>query len=159
MPRSGRTCAEAISSAPLAEDQHVCRVRPYYWGAIYISDADCNARFDIDFHMRPDLIPRSDHAEGEGPVLSTASHVAVLVLHAGTVDEGEADVTIDVRVTSQRVDGFPYEVAFEVRSGRLYIGDADDSDEVALLPGRWLLQFNVDDAVEAQHVDLVMSPL
>jgi hypothetical protein len=131
----------------MAEDQRVRRVRPYYWGSIYISDADCGAIFDIDFH------------NGAGPVLSTASHVAVLVLHAGTVDEGEADVTLDVRVTSQRVDGFPYEVAFEVPSGRLYIGDADDSDEVALQPGRWLLQFNVDDAAEARHVELVVSPL
>ena len=52
----------------------------------------------------------------------------------------------------------PYEVAFEIPSGRLYIGDADDSEEVALQPGRWLLQFNVDDAAAAQHVELVMSP-
>ncbi len=131
----------------MAEDQRVRRVRPYYWGAIYMSDADCDADFHIDFH------------NGGGPVLSTASHVAVLVLHAGTVEEGEADVTLDVRVTSQRVDGLPYEVAFEVPSGRLYIGDADDSDEVALQPGRWLLQFDVDDAGEARHVDLVMSPI
>lgn len=123
------------------------RTRPYYWGAIYISDADCQAVFDIDF------------LNGGGPVLSTASHVAVLVLHAGTVDEGEADVTPDVRVTSQRVDGLPYEVAFEVPSGRLYIGDPDNSDEITLQPGRWLLQFNVDDAAEAQRVGLVMSPI
>ncbi|MBF9132066.1 hypothetical protein I0C86_24330 [Plantactinospora sp. S1510] len=130
----------------MAEDQHVLRVRPYYWGAIYISDADCEADVDIDFH------------NSEGPVLSTASHVAVLVVHAGTVDEG-GDVTLDVRVTSGRVDGLPYEVAFEVPSGRLYIGDADESDEVALQPGRWLLQFNVDKAAEAQHVEMVVSPL
>jgi hypothetical protein len=92
-------------------------------------------------------------------VLSTASHVAVLVVHAGTVDEGAADVALDVRVTSQRVDGLPYEIAFEVPSGRLYVGDADDSDEVALQPGRWLLQLDVDDPAEAQHVRMVMSPL
>ena len=131
----------------MADDQRVHRTRPYYWGAIYISDADCETVFDIDFH------------NGEGPVLSTASHVAVLVVHAGTVDEGEADVTLDVRVKAQRVDGLPYEVAFEVPSGRLYIGDADDSEEVALQPGRWLLQFDVDEAAEAQHVELVISPL
>ena len=136
-----------IMSGVMAEDQRMRRVRPYYWGAIYISDADCDTGFDIDFH------------NGEGPVLATATNVAVLVLHAGTVDEGAADVTLEVRVTSQRVDGFPYEVAFEVPSGRLYIGDADDSDEVALRAGRWLLQFKVDDAVEAQHVDLVISPI
>jgi hypothetical protein len=131
----------------MADDQRVHRTRPYYWGAIYISDADCETVFDIDFH------------NGEGPVLSTASHVAVLVVHAGMVDEGEADVTLDVRVKAQRVDGLPYEVAFEVPSGRLYIGDADDSEEVALQPGRWLLQFDVDEAAEAQHVELVISPL
>lgn len=131
----------------MAEDQRLRRVRPYYWGAIYISDADCETDFDIDFH------------NGEGPVLSTAAHVAVLVVHAGTVDEGEADVVLDVRVTSQRVDGLPYEVAFDVPSGRLYIGDADDGDEVGLQRGRWLLQFDVDDPAEAQHVALVMSPL
>ncbi|MDG4780052.1 hypothetical protein O7614_10410 [Micromonospora sp. WMMD961] len=131
----------------MTEDQHVRRARPFYWGAIYISDADCEADFDIDFH------------NGEGPVLSTASHVAVVVVHAGSVDEGEADVILDVRVTSLRVNDLPYEVAFEVPSGRLYIGDADDSDEIALQPGRWLLQFQVDDAAEAQHVELVMSPL
>ena len=131
----------------MVEDQRLHRVRPYYWGAIYISDTDCETDFDIDFH------------NGEGPVLSTASHVAVLVVHAGTVDEGEGEVTLDVRVTSQRVDGLPYEVAIEVPSGRLYIGDADDNDEVELYPGRWLLQFDVDHAAEAKHVGLVMSPL
>ncbi|MGN6794941.1 MAG: hypothetical protein ACTHJW_21350 [Streptosporangiaceae bacterium] len=136
-----------IMSGVMAEDQRVRRVRPYYWGAIYINDADCDTGFDIDFH------------NGEGPVLATASHVAVLVLHAGTVEEGAADVTLDVRVTSERVNGFPYEVVLEVPSGRLYIGDADDSDEVALQAGRWLLQFKVDEAVEAQHVDLMISPI
>ncbi|MEH1129430.1 hypothetical protein [Micromonospora sp. CPCC 206061] len=131
----------------MAEVQRLRRVRPYYWGAIYISDVDCETDFDIDFH------------NGEGPVLATASHVAVLVVHAGTVDEAEADVALDVRVTSQRVDGLPYEVAFEVPSGRLNIGDADHSDEVALHPGPWLLQFDVDDTAEARHVGLVISPL
>lgn len=131
----------------MAENQRLRRVRPYYWGAIYISDADCETDFDIDFH------------NGEGPVLFTDSHVAVLVVHAGTVDEGEADVTLDVRVAPQRVDDMPHEVVFELASGRLYVGDADDSDEVALQPGRWLLQFDVDDPAEAQHVKLVMSPL
>lgn len=43
--------------------------------------------------------------------------------------------------------------------GWLYIGDADNSDEITLQQGRWLLQFNVDDAAEAQRVDLVMSPI
>jgi hypothetical protein len=131
----------------MVEDQRLRRVRPYYWGAIYINDADCETDFDIDFH------------NGEGPVLSTASHVAVLVVHAGTVDEGETDVVLDVRVTPQRVDGLPYEIAFDVPSGRLYIGDADDSDEVGLQRGRWLLQFDVDDPAEAQQVGLVISPL
>jgi hypothetical protein len=60
-----------------------------------MSDADCGAIFDIDFHNRA------------GPVLSTASPIAVLVVHAGTVDEGDADVTLDVREMAQRVDGFP----------------------------------------------------
>ncbi|WP_229070766.1 hypothetical protein [Actinoplanes sp. DH11] len=131
----------------MSEDQRVRRVRPYYWGAIYISDADCEADFDIDFH------------EGEGPVLSTAAHVAVLVVHPGAVDKGEAEVTLDVRVASQRVEGLAHELPFEVPSGRLDIGDADDSDEVALHPGRWLLQIDVDDAAEAQQVKMVMSPL
>ena len=131
----------------MAEDQRLRRVRPYYWGAIYISDANCETDFDIDFH------------NGEGPVLSTASHVAVLVVHAGTVDEGKADVVLEVRMTSQRVDGLPYEIAFAVPSGRLSVGDADDSDEIPLQPGRWLLQFDVDDTAEAQHVCLVLSPL
>ncbi|GGN84143.1 hypothetical protein GCM10010112_63180 [Actinoplanes lobatus] len=131
----------------MAEDQRLRRVRPYYWGAIYISDADCETDFDIDFH------------NGEGPVLSTVSHVAVLVVHADTVGEGEADVVLDVRVTSQRVDGLPYEVALDVPSGRLSIGDADDSDEVRLQRGRWLLQFDVDDPADARHVRMVLSPL
>jgi hypothetical protein len=55
----------------MAEDQRLRRVRPYYVGAIYISDADCQTDFDIDFH------------NGEARVLSTATH-AVLVVHAGT---------------------------------------------------------------------------
>jgi hypothetical protein len=103
--------------------------------------------FDIDFH------------NGEGPVLSTATHAAVLVLHAGTVEEGDADVALQVQVASQRADGLPHEFGFEVPSGRLYIGDADDSDEIALQPGRWLLQFDVDDPADARHVGLVISPL
>lgn len=131
----------------MAEDQRMRRVRPYYWGAIYISDTDCDADFDIDVR------------NGEGPVLSTASHVVVLVVCSRVVDEGEADVTLDVRVTSQRVDGLPYEVAFAVPSGRLSFGDAYNTDEVALQPGRWLLQFSVDDAAEAKHVEPVLSPL
>ncbi|MHA4950702.1 hypothetical protein ACX27O_25580 [Micromonospora sp. SD19] len=131
----------------MVDDQHLLRVRPYYWGALYLSDAACETDFDIDFH------------NDEGPVLSTASHVSVLVVHAATVDEGEADVTLDVRVTPQRVDGLPHEVAFQLPSGRLYIGDADESDEVAVHPGQWLLQFDVDDEAEARHVRLVMSPL
>jgi hypothetical protein len=100
-----------------------------------------------------------DFHDGDGPVLSTASHVAVLVVHAGTVDEGEADVTLDIRVATQRGDNMPHEVALELASGRLYVGDADDSDEVALEQGRWLLQFDVDDPAEAQRVRLVVSPL
>lgn len=131
----------------MADDQRVHRSRPFHWGAIYISDAECETEFDIDFHT------------GEGPVLSTASHVAVLVVHAGTVDEGDGDVTLDIRVKDQPVDGLPYEVAFEVPSGRLHVGDADESEEVALRSGRWLLQFDVDDPAEAHLVEVVMSPL
>ncbi|MER7283771.1 hypothetical protein ABT369_56080 [Dactylosporangium sp. NPDC000244] len=128
-------------------DLHVHRTRAYYWGAIYISDADCRQDFDIDFH------------HGGRPVLSTAAHVAVVVLHARTVDEGEADVTLEVRVSTQRAEDLPYEVAFDVPSGRLWIGDPDGDDVVALRPGRWLLQFAVDDPEEARHVQLVASPL
>jgi hypothetical protein len=131
----------------MAEDQRVRRVRQYNWGAIYINDADCRAGFDIDFH------------NSEGPVLSTAAHVAVMVRPAGTIEDREADVTLDIRVASRRADGFSHEVAFDVPSGRLHVGDADDSDEVTLQPGRWLLQFNVDDVVEATQVDLVLSPI
>jgi hypothetical protein len=56
-------------------------------------------------------------------------------------------------------DGMPYEVAFDVPIGRLHIGDADEGEEVALRPGRWLLQFDVDDPTEPQLVKIVMSPL
>ncbi|MDW3847726.1 hypothetical protein NMK34_14065 [Micromonospora sp. BRA006-A] len=45
----------------------VRRVRTFHWGAVYLSDADCEADFDIDFHA------------GGGPVLATTHHVAVLV--------------------------------------------------------------------------------
>lgn len=131
----------------MEDDQHMRRCRPYYWGAIYISDADCQEEFDIDFHG------------GEGPVLSSASHAAVVVAHAGAVVEGEADVILDLWVKDQRVDGLPYEVALEVPSGRLYVGDADGDDELALRPGRWLLQFAVDDQEEARRVEIVVSPL
>jgi hypothetical protein len=131
----------------MQDDQRAYRSRPYYWGAIYISDAECQQEFDIDFHR------------SEGPVLSTASHVAVVVTHAGTVDEGEADVALDVRVLAQRAEAMPYEVALDVPSGRLCIGDADCEDEVALRPGRWLLQFAVDDPAEARIVEMVVSPL
>jgi hypothetical protein len=92
-------------------------------------------------------------------VLSTASHVAVLVVHAGTVDKGRGDVTLDVRAAVQRVEGLRHEVALEVPSGRLFVGDADGGDEVALQPGRWLLQFDMDDPAEARSVRLVLSPL
>ncbi|HCT75307.1 MAG TPA: hypothetical protein DGT23_01670 [Micromonosporaceae bacterium] len=131
----------------MEDDQHLRRKRPYYWGAIYISDADCQEDFDIDFHG------------GEGPVLSSASHVAVVVTHAGTAAEGEADVTLDLWVKTQRSEGLPYEVALELPSGRLNVGDADDDDELALWPGLWLLQFAVDDPEEAHHVEIVASPL
>jgi hypothetical protein len=92
-------------------------------------------------------------------VFATASHVAVVVTHAGTVDEGQADVVLDVRVRAQRAEGMLYEVAFDVPSGRLWFGDADGDDEVALRPGRWLLQFAVDDPEEARFVEMVLSPL
>jgi hypothetical protein len=131
----------------MERDQHVRRNRPFYWGAIYISDADCQVDFDIDFHS------------GAGPVLATASHVAVVVTHAGTVDEDEADVTVDLRVKAQRTEGMPHEAVLEVPSGRLYVGDADGDDELALTPGRWLLQFALDDPEEARHVEIVVSPL
>ncbi|BAL88847.1 hypothetical protein AMIS_36270 [Actinoplanes missouriensis 431] len=131
----------------MAEDQRLLRIRPYYWGAIYLNDADCEEDFDIDFH------------DGGGPVLATASHVSVLVVNARTVDKADADVTVDVRVAPQRIDGLSHEVAFQLPSGRLYIGDADDSDEIAVQSGRWLLQFDVDDPAQARHVRLVMSPL
>lgn len=122
------------------------RVRPYYWGAIYLSDAECQDDFDIDFH-------------GDGPVFATAAHVAITVTHAGTVAEGEGDVTLLVRVEDTRVLGLPHEVSLDLPSGRLYVGDADASDEVALLPGRWLLQVAVDDPDEARHVEIVASRL
>ncbi|MBB5113591.1 hypothetical protein FHU28_003430 [Micromonospora echinospora] len=125
----------------------VRRVRTYHWGAVYLSDAHCEADFDIDFHA------------ADAPVLATTHHVAVLVASAAVADEGKADVTLDIRATSQRVTGHPYEAALDVPSGRLYVGDADDNDEIELAPGRWLLQFAVDDATEARHVELVVSPL
>jgi hypothetical protein len=128
-------------------DQDVHRRRPFHWGAIYISDAECRQDFDIDFH------------HGKGPVLATASHVAVLVAHAGTFDDGQADVTLDVRVRARRAEGWPLEVVFEVPSGRLYIGDADENEELTLWPGSWLLQFVVDDPGEARRVEIVASPL
>jgi hypothetical protein len=53
----------------------------------------------------------------------------------------------------------PYEVEFDAPSGTLSIGDADGFDEVALRPGRWLLQIAVDHPTEARHVEIVMSPL
>lgn len=64
-----------------------------------------------------------------------------------------------MRVRPQRIGGMPYEVEFDVPSGRLWIGDADGNDEVVLRPGRWLLQFAMDDPGEARSVDLVLSPL
>ena len=129
-------------------DQRSHSSRPYYWGAIYINDVNCQEGFDIDFR------------HGTGPVFSTASHVAVVVTHAGTVDDDEeADVALDVWVRGQRADELPYEAVLEVPSGRLSIGDADGEDLVALRPGRWLLQFAVDDAEEARHVEMVLSPL
>jgi len=131
----------------VTDDRRVRRVRPYHWGAVYLSDALCETDFDIDFHA------------GDAPVFATTHHVAVVVASAAVADEGEADVTLDIRVTSKRVTGHPYEVTLDVPSGRLYVGDADDNDEIELAPGRWLLQFTVDDATEARHVELVVSPL
>ncbi|MFC5003812.1 hypothetical protein ACFPIJ_39065 [Dactylosporangium cerinum] len=129
------------------EDRQVRRIRPYYWGAIYLMDTACQEAFDIGF-------------DGDGPVFSTASHIAIAVTHAGTVDEGEADVTLLVRVEPGRVDGMPHEVAFDVPSGLLYVGDADGSDDIPLdPPGRWLLQVAVDDPREARHIEIVASPL
>ncbi|MCZ7429833.1 hypothetical protein O7607_29130 [Micromonospora sp. WMMA1949] len=128
-------------------DQHVRRVRPYHWGAVYFRDADCEEEFDIDFH------------DGDGPVFATTHHVAVSVVHAAMADVGEADVTLDIRVRPGRVATHPYEATLDVPSGRLYVGDADGDDEIELAPGRWLLQFAVDDATEARNVELVMSPL
>jgi len=85
--------------------------------------------------------------------------VAVVVTHAGTVDEGDASVTLDVRVTARPVEGMLYEVEFDVPSGRLDIGDADGEDQLILRPGRWLLQFGLDDPAEARAVEIVASPL
>ncbi|GAA3207217.1 hypothetical protein GCM10010532_029860 [Dactylosporangium siamense] len=123
------------------------RVRPYYWGAIYLMDTACQETFDIGF-------------DGDGPVHATASHAAIMVTHAGTVDEDEADVTLLVRVAPARVAGMPHEVAFDVPSGLLHVGDADGSDDIPLdPPGRWLLQIAVDNPREARHVEIVASPL
>jgi hypothetical protein len=128
-------------------EQHLRRSRPYRWGAIYLNDVDCQEHFDIDFH------------DGDAPVLSTASHIAVTVIHPYTVDKEAGIVTLDVQVRTQRAIDMPYEVAFDVPSGTLSIGDADGFDEVTLRPGRWLLQFAVDHPAEARHVEIVMSPL
>ena len=130
------------------DDQRgVHRVRPYEWGAIYLSDAKPDVGFDIDFR------------EGEGPVYATAAHLAVTVLHPVDAEPGADDVTLNLRVARQRAEGMPYEVAFDLPSGRLSIGDADVDDEVELPPGRWLVQFDVDDKEAARRVDIAASPL
>lgn len=136
-----------VASGGVVAPHHLHSVRPYYWGAVYLSDAECQEDFDIDFHR------------DDGPVFSTAAHMAVTVVHAGTVEDGEGDVRLDLRVADRRVDAFPYEVSFELPSGRLWLGDADSEDEVTLQPGRWLLQVAVDDPHQARHVEIVISPL
>ncbi|GIG63569.1 hypothetical protein Lfu02_79410 [Longispora fulva] len=128
-------------------EQPIQRRRSFHWGAIYLNDTDCPDDFDIDFH------------DGGGPVRSTAAHVAVEVVHPGTAEPDESVVTLDVRSAEHRVDGLPYEVAFDVPSGRLTVGDADGEDVLVLRPGRWLLQFAVDDPEEARRVEIVVSPL
>jgi hypothetical protein len=130
------------------EDQRgVHRVRPYEWGAIYLSDAKVDVEFDIDFR------------DGAGPVYATAAHLAVTVMHPVDAAPGAEDVTLDLRVARARADGMPYEVGFDLPTGRLSIGDADVNDEVELAPGRWLVQFAVDDEEAARRVDIVVSPL
>ena len=133
----------------MTNDQTLSWSRPYYWGAVYISDAECTTQSDIDFH------------NGEGPVLFDASGGAVLVTHAdtGEDEDDEVHVNLDVQVKAQPADGMPYEAAFDVPSGRLTIGDADEWEDITLRPGRWLLQFKLDDAEQARRVEIVMSPL
>ena len=92
-------------------------------------------------------------------MFSSPSDVNVRVVHPQTVeDDDDAAVALDIRVTSHRVDGMPYEAVLEIRSGVLSVGDADEDDDIALDPGRWLLQFDVDDPDEARYVQLVLSP-
>jgi hypothetical protein len=120
------------------------RTRTFGWGAVYICDAERYEPDDHDFHKG-------------GPVWATPDDVAVATVHAGAVDPAEADVELLIQVLDQPLPSAGYTMVINVPSGILNIGDADESDDIALRPGQWRLQINVDRPEEPSVVEIYLS--
>lgn len=124
--------------------QRLQRVRAYNWGAIYAFDAD-----EGDF----------DGLDGDGPVWRTPHWITIRVLHARTVDPGDADVEMTLVVHDEPADTAAYDEIIDLPSGVLNIGDANADDDVELHPGRWRIQVDLDLPEEARKVQIRLSPL
>lgn len=121
-------------------------MRPYYWGAIYLSDSKEFGDPDFDF-------------TASGPVFFSTTGFAVAVIDGSAVNEEAGNVTLDVWIKKERSAGFPYEGVIELASGRLCVGDAEAEDRISLRAGRWLAQVKVNDLKVTTEVQLALSPL
>ena len=111
--------------------------RRFGWGILLIGDAESS-----DIPLGP----------GRGVAISTATNICVRVRHAQDV-ESPSDGNLEVppfEVSVRCVSGVSHALALcfdgtiDLPSGRLSIGDADDEKILALRPGRWRFQIEVD---------------
>jgi hypothetical protein len=121
------------------------RTRTFWWGSVYICDADRHEPDDHDFHQG-------------GPVWAAPDHVAVATVHAGAVNPAEADVSLLLQILDGPLPEAGFTTVINVPSGVLNIGDADESDDIELHPGRWRLQINVDRPESPSAVEIYLSP-
>ena len=121
------------------------RVRDYYWGAIYLSDAE-----DGDFD--PDAI------SGPGPVWADPVHITIAAVNSRAVAADDADVELLVRVLDEPLAEAQHSSVLDVPTGVLTIGDADECDDITLCPGKWRTQINVDRPDDPSKVEVCLSP-
>ncbi|MES0836763.1 hypothetical protein [Nocardiopsis tropica] len=86
--------------------------------------------------------------------------ITIQVVNSRLVEQEDADVELNVYVHAAALPSSDHASVIVLGSGTLSIGDADRFDEVALRPGRWLMQVDLDSRGPdgARWVNIHLSP-
>lgn len=123
-------------------DQDISVVRTCFWGVVLIEDSD-----------------NEESAEGDGLVWTTPTQIAVGAVNSRTcLDDADAEVRVIVRVRDTALPTAAHDHVIEIPTGVLTVGDAHERFEVALTPGPWRAQIEVDHPDWPSRIEVHLSP-